>query len=471
MNFLGSSIMNFALEAAAGDSSDKSFLATLWGMLSGKYAIGAYVIVILLVIIALIVLMISEENKLSELMSVKPRERAKIKIDVEANANISAEGGIGGKKDDGFFADGEEFEESGSRFYMLEKTDREMARREEPVYDSEADLERICEQFRSFAASRMGLYYDITDIRRFVAGMAVTHILIMQGMSGTGKTSLAYAFGEFLSNPSVIVPIQPMWKEKSDLMGYYNEFTKRFNETVLLQKMYEANYTDDMYITVLDEMNIARVEYYFAEFLSLLELPNPESRRIEVVSDEWKSDPKLLRNGQLKLPENMWFVGTANNDDSTFAISDKVYDRAMVMNLDKKTEVFDAPYTEGMRVSQTRWKQLVSEAKEEYGLTSRSLRKIKKLDSYMIEKCNITFGNRIMKQIKEYVPVYVACGGEESAAIDEILSRKVMRKLESQNPIYVKKIAEEFCNYIDDVFGTDKMPLCKEAIRNIARNA
>ena len=259
--------MNFALEAAEGTAADKSFLSTLWGMLSSRYAIGVYVIVILIVIIALIVLMISEENKLSELMSIKPRERAKIKIDVEANANISAEGGVVGRSEDGFFADGEEFEESGSRFYMLEKTDREMAKREEPVYDNDADLEKICEQFRNFAASRMGLYYDISDIRRFIAGMAVTHILIMQGMSGTGKTSLAYAFGEFLSNHSVIVPIQPMWKEKSDLMGYYNEFTKRFNETVLLQKMYEANYTDDMYITVLDEMNIARVEYYFAEFL------------------------------------------------------------------------------------------------------------------------------------------------------------------------------------------------------------
>ena len=467
MNFFESSIMNFALEAASG--TEKSFLATLWGMFSGRYAIGVYVIVILLVIIALVVLMITEENKLSELMSIKPRERSKLSIDVEANANISSEGGASGGE--GFYADGEEFEESGSRFYMLEKTDREMARREEPKYDDDADLEQICERFRNFAASRMGLYYDISDIRRFVAGMAVTHILIMQGMSGTGKTSLAYAFGEFMNNPSVIVPIQPMWKEKSDLVGYYNEFTKRFNETVLLQKMYEANYTDDIYITVLDEMNIARVEYYFAEFLSLLELPNPESRRIEVVSDEWQNDPKLLSNGQLKLPENMWFVGTANNDDSTFAISDKVYDRAMVMNLDRKSEVFDAPFTEGMRLSKSRWNELVSEAKEEYGLTSRSLRKIKKLDAYMIEKCNITFGNRIMKQIKEYVPVYVACGGEECAAIDEILSRKVMRKLESQNPIYVKKIAEEFCNYIDDIFGTDKMPLCKEAIRNIARNA
>ena len=406
-------------------------------------------------------------DKCSESKEISDKD---ISVDIDLQS-VGVSGTATSSGGDGFYADGEEFEESGSRFYMLDKTDREMAKREEPKYDDDADLEQICEQFRNFAASRMGLYYDISDIRRFIAGMAVTHILIMQGMSGTGKTSLAYAFGEFMNNSSVIVPIQPMWKEKSDLVGYYNEFTKRFNETVLLQKMYEANYTDDIYITVLDEMNIARVEYYFAEFLSLLELPNPESRRIEVVSDEWHNDPKLLKNGQLKLPENMWFVGTANNDDSTFAISDKVYDRAMVMNLDRKSEVFDAPYTEGMRLSQRRWKELVSEAKEEYGLTGRSLRKIKKLDSYMIEKCNITFGNRIMKQIKEYVPVYVACGGEESAAIDEILSRKVMRKLESQNPIYVKKIAEEFCNYIDDIFGTDKMPLCKEAIRNIARNA
>ena len=181
MNLFESSIMNFALAAAEGEGSSKSFLSTLWGMFSGRYAIGVYVIVILLVIIALIVLMITEENKLSELMSIKPKERSKLNIDVEANANISSDGIAG--KGDGFYADGEEFEESGSRFYMLEKTDREMARREEPKYDDDADLEEICEQFRNFAASRMGLYYDISDIRRFIAGMAVSKILILQGMS------------------------------------------------------------------------------------------------------------------------------------------------------------------------------------------------------------------------------------------------------------------------------------------------
>ena len=365
----------------------------------------------------------------------------------------------------------EEEEPEEPRFYMLDKTDREMSARGAVRYDEAESLEEICIRFRNFSANRLKLYYDIDDIRRFVAGLAVTHIVIMQGMSGTGKTSLAYAFGEFLKNPSVIVPIQPMWKERTDLIGYYNEFTKRFNETVLLQKMYEANYNGEMYVTVLDEMNIARVEYYFAEFLSLLELPNPESRYLDVVSDKWDSDPKLLKNGQLKLPENMWFVGTANNDDSTFSISDKVYDRAMVMNLDKKSKYFEAPYTEGMKISFEQWQKLTSEAEREYGITDRNIRRIRKLDGYMIDKFHITFGNRIMKQIRSYVAVFVACGGDELVAIDDIMSKKVMRKLESQNPVYVRKAADGLCAYLDDLFGQDKMPLCKEAIRRIERNA
>ena len=365
----------------------------------------------------------------------------------------------------------EEEEPEEPRFYMLDKTDREMSARGAVRYDEAESLEEICIRFRNFSANRLKLYYDIDDIRRFVAGLAVTHIVIMQGMSGTGKTSLAYAFGEFLKNPSVIVPIQPMWKERTDLIGYYNEFTKRFNETVLLQKMYEANYNGEMYVTVLDEMNIARVEYYFAEFLSLLELPNPESRYLDVVSDKWDSDPKLLKNGQLKLPENMWFVGTANNDDSTFSISDKVYDRAMVMNLDKKSKYFEAPYTEGMKISFEQWQKLTAEAEREYGITDRNIRRIRKLDGYMIDKFHITFGNRIMKQIRSYVAVFVACGGDELVAIDDIMSKKVMRKLESQNPVYVRKAADGLCAYLDDLFGQDKMPLCKEAIRRIERNA
>ena len=358
-----------------------------------------------------------------------------------------------------------------ARFYMLSKLDLENEKIEKPTYNDKIELKEFCDLFREFACGTLGLYYDISDIRRFVAGLAVTHITILQGMSGTGKTSLAYAFGEFLDNSTVVVPIQPMWKERTDLIGYYNEFTKKFNETTLLQKLYEANYNDEIYITVLDEMNIARVEYYFAEFLSLLELPNPEKRYLDVVSDEWGNDPKLLRNGQLKLPKNMWFIGTANNDDSTFAISDKVYDRAMVINLDKKAKQFEVPVQDSIKVSASHLDSLYTKAQKEYAISERNQRRIRTLDKYLIETFHITFGNRIMKQIKAYVPVMVACGGTELDALDDILSKKVLRKLEAKNPVYVKNASQGLISFIDDLFGVDKMAQCKEYIINFEQNA
>ena len=359
-----------------------------------------------------------------------------------------------------------------SRFYMLSQTDKRMEGKVEKFADDNTmSMQEFCERFRQYAASKLKLYYNITDIRRFIAGMSVSHILIMQGMSGTGKTSLAYAFGEFLQNHSTIVPIQPMWKERTDLIGYYNEFTNKFNETVLLQKMYEANYSKNIYVTVLDEMNIARVEYYFAEFLSLLEIPNPEGRYLDVVTDKKKKDPKKLKNGQLKLPTNMWFVGTINNDDSTFAVSDKVYDRAMVMNLDSKAEIFESEEKEEVKISVDYWEKMIKRARSEYRLTERAKRKIEKIDQYLVDHFHITFGNRIMKQISQYVPVVIACGGEESEAIDDILAKKVLRKLESQNPIYIRNSVDGLKDYLDEVFGQDKMVCCKDYLTKLGRTA
>ena len=414
-------------------------------------------------------------------VSIAKKHKKPIKIQATPEAKLSAR--LDGKKDPpkqtpkganaaGGTAPGQPERADGeSRFFMLAQTDRIMAHYSAPAYDPELTLASFCEKFRAYAAGNLGLYYDISDIRRFVANLGVSHILVMQGMSGTGKTSLAYAFGEFIGNPSVIVPIQPMWKERTDMVGYYNEFTGKFNETLLLQKMYEASYSKDMYVTVLDEMNIARVEYYFAEFLSLLEIPDPEKRYIDVVSDVQKGDPKLLKNGRLKLPPNMWFVGTANNDDSTFAISDKVYDRAMVINLDRKSATFRAAPAPQLRISAAQFDEMVAKAQKEYRMTSRNARRLRALDAYMIDKFKITFGNRIMKQIRQYIPVYLACGGDELDALDDILSKKVFRKLEAQNPIYVRNSVQELCGVLDDLFGYDRMKLCKDYLRRFERAA
>ena len=358
-----------------------------------------------------------------------------------------------------------------SRFCMLSRLDANKAQYKEKTYRKDVTLKKFCDDFRNYASYKHNLYYNISDIRAFVSGMAVSQILILQGMSGTGKTSLAHAMGSFIQNTSTVIPVQPMWKERTDLLGYYNEFTKRFNETLLLEKMYEANYSESIYVTVLDEMNIARVEYYFAEFLSLLELPDPDERYIDVVSDIWSNDPLQLKNGRLKLPYNMWFIGTANNDDSTFAISDKVYDRAMVLNLDEKCERFTAPKTKNIPLSAERFRALVKEALAEYEITGRNLKRLEALDRYLIEHFHITFGNRIMKQIRQYIPVYVSCGGTELEALDDILSKKIIRKLETQNPVYLRNASKELRAYINELFGEDRMPHCQNAIRRLELNA
>lgn len=424
------------------------------------YAIIIYCVIFLGITIALVVSLITKENKANSIVRT-------VQTFNSENSYDSFSGTVEGEK---IIAE-EKSATKTSRFFMLSQIDENSANFQHDEYDNNITLCELCDRFRNFAASKLKLYYDISDIRKFVAGLSVSRIIILQGISGTGKTSLAYAFGEFMNNPTTVIPIQPMWKERTDLIGYYNEFTKKFNETTFLQTLYEANYSKNMYITLLDEMNIARIEYYFAEFLSLLELPNPEKRYIDVVSDKWKNDPALLRNGQIKLADNIWFVGTANNDDTTFSISDKVYDRAMILNLDYKSEIFTAPATNKVHLSAERFGQLIAEALKEYEVTKRNIKRLEALDKYLIEHFHITFGNRIRKQILTYIPVFLSCGGDELDALDDILAKKLMRKLEMQNPVYLRNASEGFLSFIDELFGQDKMRSCKAYISRLVKNA
>jgi hypothetical protein len=359
------------------------------------------------------------------------------------------------------------------RFQKLSLLDKEYPRKEHVISTEGLTLEYICRRFRSFASHIEGnpLFYSIHDIRRFITSLGVSKILVLQGMSGTGKTSLPVAWGKFTGVQTTVVPVQPMWKERSDLIGYFNEFTGKFNESMILEKLYEANKTDKIFLIVLDEVNIARVEYYFAEFLSLLELPTVEERILEVTSSISKKDPKDLKNGKLILNDNVYFIGTANNDDSTFAISDKVYDRSMVLNLDYRCEPFvgEDDYAP-IKLSNVTFKALIDKAKKEFALTKRGRAHVKEFDTYIQETFSITFGNRIRRQMEQYVPIYIACGGTENEALDDILAKKVLRKLESQNPVYMKSKSEELISKLNEVFGNGQMPQCEQFIRKLANN-
>ena len=357
-----------------------------------------------------------------------------------------------------------------SRFFRLTSVDNYYKTSyEAPPYEENVTLPEFCDRFRRFASSKMGLYYDIDMIRFFIASMGAARIIILQGISGTGKTSLPYAFGKFVKKDTSVISVQPAWRERTELYGYFNEFSKKYSETDFLRAVYEANYFRDPHLVILDEMNIARVEYYFAEMLSTLELPRREDQVIDIVSATWDNDPCLINEGKVQISDNVWFIGTINNDDSTFAVADKVYDRAIPIDLDSRAEAFVCEPEEAMYISTDRLLQLFDEAKAMYPVSQEILDKLEILNDYLIKNFRLAFGNRIMKQIGDYVPCFIACGGTELQAIDFMIAKKVLRKFESLSLGFMKDELTRFNTYLDKLFGKNTMVICKEYVERLKK--
>ena len=359
-----------------------------------------------------------------------------------------------------------------SRFVKLIQVDKEYAGKDTHIYMEDSDyvtLPELVTRFVNFAASQLKLYYTPRMISFFFAGMAASKIMILEGISGTGKTSLPYALGKFFDNPAAMISVQPAWRDRAEILGYLNEFTKRFNETDFLKSLYEAIYRKDVNLIVLDELNLARIEYYFAEFLSIMEMPDPNEWKIDLVPDSKPSDPLKVINGKITVPLNIWFVGTANKDDSTFTITDKVYDRAISLEFDSKGEYFQAPETSSIKMSSAYLQELFDEAFYKFPISEETLNNFKILDKYIQAHFRIAFGNRIMTQVYKFVPVYVACGGTELDGLDYIFAYKVLRKFESLNLAFLQNELNELIVQIKKLFGKNAFEESVAFIKNLQK--
>ena len=303
--------------------------------------------------------------------------------------------------------------------------------------------------------SPLHLSYSTRDIATFVAGLGIGRLSILQGMSGTGKTSLPKIFCEAIMGNCEIVEVESSWKDKNELLGYYNEFSKIYTPKKFTQFLYKAAHnTPVITFIVLDEMNLSRIEYYFSDFLSLME--NVEDKReIKLVNtrianyESGKRVPyaKLVDDMVLKIPKNVWFIGTANRDESTFEISDKVYDRASTMNFLKRAQKitdFDEPL--GQRFLDNKsFRQLLNSAMERpFNLSDKP--QIAKAEA-LLAPYNLSFGNRIERQMENFVKIYSACfEGEnvEDEALEAIFLSKVVAKLEFKTVENKEELAEGF---------------------------
>ena len=174
----------------------------------------------------------------------------------------------------------------------------------------------------------------------------ISTLAVMAGISGTGKSELPRRYAEALGMHFLLMAVQPRWDSPQDMFGFYNYIEQRYKATELAQSLVrmdkwnhpdKAEYADRMLLVLLDEMNLARVEYYFSEFLSKLEIRksiNPNNlgdRRKAEISLDVGSRIKGQDVPRLYVHENVLFVGTMNEDESTQTLSDKVIDRANVL--------------------------------------------------------------------------------------------------------------------------------------------
>lgn len=341
-----------------------------------------------------------------------------------------------------------------------------------PFLPSGLTLQRLVEDLQNYLSTSCELYYSLDDLAMYVSAILTTPLTILEGVSGTGKSSLPRYFSKFIGETAYFESIQMTYKDRDDLLGYYNDFTGVYHETEFLKRLYESTYrANHLNIMVLDEMNISRIEYYFADFLSVMEFPEPD-RKIHLMNIQGDA-PAHLGKGDLQITPNTRFVGTANTDDSTFAITDKVIDRAIVLDFDEYQSKIE--FSTKAKPIALSYKDLVSMAeevrkKESNRLGKEDRRKFGELLKKTGELIGVKTGNRLLVQADMLVPVYKAMRGNKEGALDYLFAFKVLRKAKGRVDMSYLSGLSDLREYVVKNYG-DAMPHTLSAIDSELRRA
>lgn len=215
--------------------------------------------------------------------------------------------------------------------------------------DTSQKTDELIIQSMDYHSQKRNLFYNKKDFVNIHTALKCNSLVILSGLSGTGKSAIVdiYARALGINNTTspdesrmLFIPVRPSWNDDSDLLGYVDlvHMVYRASDSgfvdFLVRAQKEEN-KDKLFIVCFDEMNLARVEHYFSQFLSLLERPTNQ-RQLQLYDKQYSG--RLYNSAeypyQIKIGDNVKFVGTVNIDESTYHFSDKVLDRANVIQLD-----------------------------------------------------------------------------------------------------------------------------------------
>ncbi|GAP40943.1 McrB family protein [Flexilinea flocculi] len=351
-------------------------------------------------------------------------------------------------------------------------------------FDSEPSLIDFVEKF----IRSKGYYFTHDQIANFYTCLKTDTVTILAGLSGTGKSSLIREFSQAIGAEFILVPVKATWSDDSDLLGFYHPEKKTYVSTVFLDAIISANANPErLYFICLDEMNLSRVEYYFSDFLSILE--QGKNRKITPYSKtEWnirkaqlgrfKSDldnekisqaeyDEAERNVrcfkyEIDVPHNIFICGTVNVDETTHPFSDKVLDRAQII------QYGNVEFADYKQSAENVIPTFVSYSK--FREFSRKTSEIPVNDNWFNEINSILriggyhFGFRVKQQIEDYCSYGLRSGLFTSKNPDDVVDLQIIQKiLPKIRGINSQKLQETFFPEFRKFCG-DRYPKSNEII-------
>ncbi|WP_391575108.1 McrB family protein [Cohnella sp.] len=262
----------------------------------------------------------------------------------------------------------------------------------------------------------------IRDFHLDLVSLEDKHFVILNGISGTGKTRLCLLYANAVYgqthdayNPYLkVIPVRPDWTDSTSLFGYYSALEKRYVRTPFLNAVLQAIQEGKPMFVVLDEMNLARVEYYLSDYLSAIESRQPVRLHTEIHITDVPQE--------LQIPHNLHVIGTINVDETTHSISDKVLDRAFVMTLS------DVDLEQFWNSAESKYKDALQ---EEWKMLQALHVKLSRYDLH--------FGYRTMNEMLRKLYANAELDPdirmEKKEAVDRVIAEKVLPKIRGDERI------------------------------------
>ncbi len=328
-----------------------------------------------------------------------------------------------------------------------------------PAATERIDEKEALDRTREYIRGR-GLVFPERVVYAFHTSLKASDaspLVVLAGISGTGKSELPRHYADGMGLHFLLMAVQPRWDSPQDLFGFYNYLERRYKTTELTQALLQferfnqgkfddavkdANIddrSDRMLVVLLDEMNLARTEYYFSELLSKLETRRMVDR--SVAADRARAEIALDGKQSLRLfpDENVLFVGTMNEDESTQSLSDKVIDRASVLRFGrpKKTSPEATAAVHSKRTtaltfeSWKGWKRPISELGKFSGDVDGWIEQL----NAALDRIGRPFAYRVDRAIRLYVTNYPKWVGEfHKRAMADQIEQRILPKLRGVEP-------------------------------------